>query len=89
MLVLGQKMGQIRSNVMKKVNFFIIFKNFTLVSQSERDKIDNNIICVFLNQNAFEGIIYLGLFGQKKKKRQKQNVFIPATLLQRLIFYWN
>ena len=87
MLVLGQKMGQIRSNVMKKVNFFIIFKNFTLVSQSERDKIDNNIICVFLNQNAFEGIIYLGLFGPKLKKRQKQNVFIPATLLQRLIFY--
>ena len=87
MLVLGQKMGQIRSNVMKKVNFFIIFKNFTLVSQSERDKIDNNIICVFLNQNAFEGIIYLGLFGPKLKKTQKQNVFIPATLLQRLIFY--
>ena len=82
-------MGQIRSNVMKKVNFFIIFKNFTLVSQSERDKIDNNIICVFLNQNAFEGIIYLGLFGPKLKKRQNQNVFIPATLLQRLIFYWN
>ena len=71
-VVLGQKMGQIRSNVMKKVNFFIIFKNFTLVSQSERDKIDNNIICVFLNQNAFEGIIYLGLFGPKLKKGKKR-----------------
>ena len=48
-MVLGQSLGQIVSNAVKKLSY----------------KIDGNIIFVFLNQNAVQEIPYLGFLGPK------------------------